>query len=276
MVRASLDANAANAFVAVTPGNGVTWQYRSSTGGGTTWNNTTGLTAPYWVKLVRSVNTFTAYRSPDGTNWTQQGTATFTLASTVYVGLALTSHDSSTLSTATFDNVTAPGWPAALPPAAPTGLSAVPGDAQVALTWNASTNATTYHVQRSLTSGSGYATIATNASLNFTNTGLTNGTLYYYVVRAVNASGSSSASAEAGARPTSLAPTQLGFVAAGNQFQLNWPLDHTGWRLQAQTNPPGVGLGTNWSTVSGSTQTNQLALPVNTANGAVFFRLVHP
>ena len=54
MIRASLDAGAANAFIAVTPGNGVTWQYRSSAGGGTSWNQTGGLSAPYWVKLVRS------------------------------------------------------------------------------------------------------------------------------------------------------------------------------------------------------------------------------
>ena len=50
MIRESLNANAANAFIAVTPGNGVTWQYRSSTGGGTTYNNTGGLNAPYWIK----------------------------------------------------------------------------------------------------------------------------------------------------------------------------------------------------------------------------------
>ena len=54
MIRQSLDAGAANAFVAVTPGNGVTWQYRLTAGGGTTWNNTGSLSAPYWVKLVRS------------------------------------------------------------------------------------------------------------------------------------------------------------------------------------------------------------------------------
>ncbi|HTY86271.1 MAG TPA: cellulase family glycosylhydrolase [Candidatus Acidoferrum sp.] len=276
MIRASLDANAANAFVAVTPSNGVTWQYRSSTGGGTTWNNTNNLSVPYWVKLVRSGNTFTAYRAPDGANWTQQGTATFTLASTVYVGLALTSHNSSTLDTAKFDSVAAPGWPPVAPPAAPTGLSAVPGDAQVALSWNASAGATTYYVKSSLASGSGYAIIATNASLSFTHTGLSNGTLYYYVARAVNASGESGDSTEASARPTSSAPTKLGYVTAGNQFQMNWPRDHTGWQLQVQTNSLGVGIGTNWSIVSGSTLTNQLALPVNPANGAVFFRLVHP
>ena len=57
MIRAEPGANAANAFIAVTPGNGVTWQSRSTTGGGTSWNQTGGLSAPYWVKLVRSGNT---------------------------------------------------------------------------------------------------------------------------------------------------------------------------------------------------------------------------
>ena len=116
MIRQGLDAGAANAFVAVTPGNGVTWQYRSSANGGTSWNQTTSLNAPYWVKLVRSGNTFTGYRSPNGVTWTPQGTNTFTMTSTVYVGLALTSHNASILGTATFDNVTVPGWSTPTPP----------------------------------------------------------------------------------------------------------------------------------------------------------------
>jgi len=110
MIRESLATNAANAFVAVTPGNGVTWQYRSSTGDNTCFNNTSGLSAPCWVKLVRRGNTFTGCRSVDGLTWAPQGTSTFTIASTVYVGLALTSHNNSNLCAATFDNLTAPNW----------------------------------------------------------------------------------------------------------------------------------------------------------------------
>jgi hypothetical protein len=272
MIRQGLDAGAANAFVAVTPGNGVTWQYRSSAGGGTGWNNTGSLNAPYWVKLVRSGNTFTGYRSLDGTNWTPQGTNTMTMSSPVYVGLALTSHNSSSLCTATFDNVTVPGWPAPLPPAGPAGLTTVAGDGNVALSWFASVTATNYYVKSSLTSGSGYAIIATNASLTFTNTGLNNGTTYYYVVSGANAAGEGTNSIEASARPTSSVPPQLSFVTAGNQLQLNWPADHTGWQLQSQTNS----LGLNWGNVVGSTQTNQVTLPVDASNGAVFFRLVWP
>ena len=106
MIRDNLSSNAANAFIALTPSNGVTWQTRTNNGGNTSYNNTSGLNAPYWVKLVRIGNTFTGYRSPDGVTWTPQGTNTFTMASTAYVGLAVTSHNNPSLATATFDNVT--------------------------------------------------------------------------------------------------------------------------------------------------------------------------
>jgi len=46
--------------------------------------------------------------------------------------------------------------------------------------------------------------------------------------------------------------------------------------LQAQTNSIYNGLGTNWVTISGSSTTNQIAIPLNPANGCVFFRLVYP
>jgi len=119
MIRESLATNSANAFVGITPGNGVTWQYRSTTGGRTSYNKTTGLTAPYWLRMVRSGNTFTGYQSADGVTWTQQGTTTITMASTVYIGLAITSHTASSLCTATFDNVTVPPqWPTPMAPSA--------------------------------------------------------------------------------------------------------------------------------------------------------------
>ena len=186
MIRESLATNAANAFIAVTPSNGVTWQDRSTTGGNTVNTATPSLTAPYWVKLVRSGNTFTGYRSPDGTNWTQQGTATFTMASTAYVGLVLTSHNNSTLCNATFDNVTAPGWPIAQNPV-PGGLAAAAvSSSQINLVWNTFTNAASYKVKRSLTNGGPYAVVATGVTAtNYPDSGLNAGTVYYYVVSAV-------------------------------------------------------------------------------------------
>jgi hypothetical protein len=79
-----------------------------------------------------------------------------------------------------------------------------------------------------------------------------------------------------GANAVSSAPMQFSFAVVGNQLQMTWPADHTGWRLQAQTNSLDVGLSTNWSDVSGSAQTNMVMVPLNRSNGAVFFRLVWP
>jgi fibronectin type 3 domain-containing protein len=276
MIRQSVDAGAANAFIALTPGNGVTWQYRSRAGASTSWSQTTGLSAPYWVKLVRSASSFTGYGSSDGTNWTQQGTMSITMSNSVAVGLVLTSHNSSSLCTATFDNVTAPGWPISPQPAAPTGLSATPGDAQVALSWNTSSSATNYYVKRSTTSGNGYLYVGTNTTPAFTDTSVNNGTLYYYIVSGVNTAGEGANSTEVNAQPTSSTQPQLSFMAAGNQLQLNWPTDHTGWQLQSQTNILAIGLSTNWVNVDGSTQTNLFLLPLDTEDGTVFFRLVRP
>jgi hypothetical protein len=276
MIRADLGASAANAFVAVTPGNGVTWQYRASTNGNTSYNNTSGLNAPYWVKLSRSGNTFAGYRSPDGAAWTLQGSTTITVSSNIYAGLALTSHNNSSLCTAMFDNVTAPGWPAPLPPATPVGLNAIPSDSQVVLNWNAASGATSYYVQRSTTSGSGYTNIANTAILTFTNTGLNNGTIYYFVVSATNAEAESANSTEVSAIPTSSTPVDIIATIASAQLQMSWPADHTGWQLQSQTNSLGVGLSTDWVNVPGSAQTNQLVVPLSTGNEAVFFRLMRP
>lgn len=71
-------------------------------------------------------------------------------------------------------------------------------------------------------------------------------------------------------------PTNIVFSAAQNQLTLSWPSDHLGWQLQAQTNSVSTGLGTNWVNVTGSTTTTQVVIPINPANGTVFYRLVYP
>jgi hypothetical protein len=55
-----------------------------------------------------------------------------------------------------------------------------------------------------------------------------------------------------------------------------WLGDHIGWQLQAQTNDVTQGLGTNWVDVDGSTITNQMSFPINTAYGSMFYRLMYP
>lgn len=67
-------------------------------------------------------------------------------------------------------------------------------------------------------------------------------------------------------------PTNITLLAGGGNLTLSWPADHTGWQLQVQTNT----LGTNWSNVSGSASVNQLVVPIDASNAAVFYRLVLP
>jgi subtilase family serine protease len=97
------------------------------------------------------------------------------------------------------------GGSAGTVPAAPTGLKATSGSAQVALSWNASAGATSYRVYRGTSAGGESGTpIATGiAGTTYTNTGLTNGTTYYFKVTAVNSVGESAKSAEASATPSS-------------------------------------------------------------------------
>jgi CxxC motif-containing protein (DUF1111 family) len=90
------------------------------------------------------------------------------------------------------------------PPGAPTGLIAAAGTNQVSLAWTGSAGAASYNVKRSITSGSGYSTIATTTdpTVNYKDTNAIKFTEYFYVVSAVNADGESvNSSPEASATP---------------------------------------------------------------------------
>ena len=79
------------------------------------------------------------------------------------------------------------------------------------------------------------------------------------------------------ASSTNSSPTNLTMATLnGTNLDLQWPADHTGWRIQAQTNPVTVGLTTNWVTIPGSGLTNQIIIPIDKANGSVFFRMIYP
>ncbi len=162
--------------------------------------------------------------------------------------------------------------------ATPTLAYASAGSGYVALGWSGGGGAPYFNVYRSLVSGGPYASLVRQwSSSSYTDYAVTNGVTYYYVVTAMNILGLESAySGELTATPTSLTSTNITFNQTGGQLQLAWPADHTGWLLQVQTNVAGVGLGTNWQAVAGSTLTNQLWLVPDPANGAVFYRLVAP
>ena len=111
-------------------------------------------------------------------------------------------------------------------PAAPTNLTAVAGDTKVALSWNASSGASSYTVYRATTSGGPYMRVISGlAATSYTDTSVTNGTTYYYVVEAVDSVGSSPNSTEASATPQVVvpgAPTNLTANAGNAQVALSW------------------------------------------------------
>jgi len=86
-------------------------------------------------------------------------------------------------------------------PAAPTNLTATPGNAVVTLTWTAAAGVTGYNVKRATTSGGPYAQLAAPSSNAYTDSSVTNGTTYYYVVSATNSTGESANSAQVVAVP---------------------------------------------------------------------------
>ncbi|HEY5746462.1 MAG TPA: discoidin domain-containing protein [Chryseolinea sp.] len=108
MFRESLTPGSRYAFIALTSGNGVTFQNRIVTDGVSNDENTVaGINAPVWVKLVKNGSVYTAYHSADGIGWIKVGNsidAGFGVDVPVYAGLALTSHDNAVLSNALVDN----------------------------------------------------------------------------------------------------------------------------------------------------------------------------
>ena len=101
-------------------------------------------------------------------------------------------------------------------PLAPTSLAATPGDMQVSLTWSASSGATSYNVKRSNTSGGPYTQIAVAVATSYTDTSLTNGAMYYYVVSALNSVGESVNSEQVNALPIAPAPPPTTFGTWSN------------------------------------------------------------
>ena len=114
------------------------------------------------------------------------------------------------------------------PPAAPAAITATPGNAQAALSWTASTGATSYNLYYSLSAGVTTATgtkVGNLTGTTYTQTGLTNGSTYFYIVTAVGLGGESLPSVQTSAKPTAPVAAAPGALTAspGNaQASLAW------------------------------------------------------
>jgi hypothetical protein len=136
--------------------------------------------------------------------------------------------------------------------APPTGLTATAGSGQILLNWTASAGASGYVVGRSTTNNGPYISITTNATTSYLDTGLTDGTTYYYVVSATNAFGESANSSQASATPQVSTPTSLTATAGNGEVLLNWAASAgaTGYIVGRSTtnNGPYISIVTNATT----------------------------
>lgn len=102
MMRTSLDDDSKNAFLGITPINGVQFQFRNTTGGSTNKAESKGLSAPIWLKMERIGNVITAYFSSDGNTWILvnggNNPQTVVLGDTIWAGMAMSAHDDTQLS----------------------------------------------------------------------------------------------------------------------------------------------------------------------------------
>jgi fibronectin type 3 domain-containing protein len=160
-----------------------------------TWTASNGATSYHIKRSTTSGGPYTQISALSAATFTDAGLTNGTTY--YYVVSALNSAGESANSSQASATPAAP----ATPPAAPAGLQATAGSAQVSLTWTASAGATSYHVKRSTTNGGPYTQVAAPTTTSHADTGLTNGTTYYYVVSALNAAGESANSSQASATP---------------------------------------------------------------------------
>jgi subtilisin family serine protease len=147
------------------------------------------------------------------------------------------------------------------PPPAPGGLAATPGNAQVKLTWGGVTGAASYKVYRRLSGGSYGSPLTTVTTTTYTNTSLTNGTTYFYVVSAVKDGVEGPRSSEAQATPFGPPPAPTGLTAttgtSTGQIFLTWngSATATSYTVKRKTSSFGT-FSTVASGVTGTTFTN--------------------
>jgi hypothetical protein len=109
MLRDTLDANARYCALLMTPENGVRYQYRSSVNDITDRQFDPNVAVPYWLRLERTGGGLVrAYYSANGSDWLSFPLRSLTMANPIYVGLAVTSHDTVVPCQAKFSNVSFP------------------------------------------------------------------------------------------------------------------------------------------------------------------------
>ena len=162
-------------------------------------------------------------------------------------------------------------------PVAPANLTATAGNGEVTLSWTASAGATGYNVQRATTNGGPYtqlAQVAAPTSNGYTDSSVTNGTTYYYVVQTLTAAGSSANSPQVSATPgipgvTPVPPTNLTATPGNGVVTLTWTASTgaTGYNVKRATTSGGPYTQLAAPTSSGYTDSSVI-------NGVTYYYVV--
>ncbi len=164
----------------------------------------------------------------------------------------------------------------------PTGAAAASGNANATVTWSAFPSAASYNLYRATTPGTeGGTPYQTGlASASYTDTGLTNGTTYYYKVAAVTASGESAHSDEVSTMPNAppAAPTALAAVPGNTRATLSWTAATGGGTitytvLRSTTSGSGYTAVTGGTGLSGTSFTDPTG-GAALSNGTVYYYIV--
>jgi len=232
------------------------------------WSASAGATSYHVKRATTSGGPYTQVAAPAMTNFADAGLTNGT--SYFYVVSAVNTAGESANSVQASATPVAPTQP----PAVPTGLQATSGNAQVVLAWSASTRASSYHVKRSTTTGGPYTQIGAPVATNFTDSGLTNGMTYFYVVSAVNSTGESANSSQASATPAApsqppAAPTGLQATGGNAQAALTWSasVGATSYHVKRSTTTGGPYTQVGVTTTTSFSDTGL-------TNGTIYFYVV--
>lgn len=205
---------------------------RKSQGATVRWTGGNAYTwVPAWFKLERKGDSINGYESGDGNTWFRVAGDTITTEK-LYVGFLATSGSVTASNSSTFDHVNL-AIANSVAPAAPTGIIGQSGNTQDTIHWSEVSGASSYDVRRAMVSGGHYELVAANLNVtDFIDTGLINGSTYYYVITASSLNGESIYSTEISLTPElAIPPVPQNLEAASvtlHQVNLKWEPSLTG------------------------------------------------
>ena len=193
MFRETLAPGSRHALMAITSANGTAFQRRKDLNGASFHTAGSRMSVPCWLKLVRVGNTFSGYTSAEGSNWTLAGSDTVAMPTTLYVGLAVCSHNYGVMTTASFESVQIQG-PSVAPTETMVPTAITFKSARLNGFINPNGASTTACFEYGTTTSYGSTTASgmfgtTAQEIGFVLTGLTPDTTYHYRIVASSATG---------------------------------------------------------------------------------------